>query len=363
MTRLTIIGHGGFDTTSEMYLVPPNTTIRFFSDAGSNLMLPAVWTGPGDRQKDPWTEGKNCRFDYEKVASALDMYKETEKPLEGGAVVYNMMLDPAGEATRKVAQELHDKGKWGGDLLMHPGGGTWKLCNGDASKCPTPKLNVAESRHDELASKGSVALTAFQRWLDDGATGELPEEIADFKARLADVPAEYLPYVATGVPAERWKHGCDGILGKNCGEGKDIFWVACSGFAVNQDDLDAIGLSEGLPKEMSATTDGPSLQWVPNDAALTRISELNAEKLKDTPAGQTVKVVVGGLLMLIGDGHEGDALTYVRRQGDISEGVITVTKAGAFSKGTLQFSGIKPGQQGLVEKSVKLFSEKKVTFA
>ena len=361
MARLVILGHGGFNTQSEMTLVPPNTTLRFFADAGSNLMLPFKVTGPALPDPPHWEEGTNWVFDYERVADVLSQFQETEKPLAAGAVVYNMLLQAPHPDSQRVANELHALGKWGGDLLMKPDAGQWTLCSGDASTCPTPKLHVAKSRHDELAAKGSLALTEFKRWFDDGATGELPEEIADFAPRLEDVPPEMLEYVGTGVPEDRWKHTCGGIL--DVGAGDDIFWVACSGFAVNQDDLDAIGLSEGLPSEMSATTAGPGRDWTPNDKMLDQITALNTQKVKDTPDGGSISIMVGGPLVLIGEGHAADPVNFVRRQGDFASGTLSVTKGGAFSKGKLEIEGIPGGQQELVVKSIALFSDKKVSFS
>ena len=363
MARMVVLGHGGFNTKSEMVLVPKNTTVTFFSDAGSNLLLPAVSTVAAGTAVDSWVEGVNCRFDYERVADVLDKFVQTETPLVAGKVVPNMMLEAAGADTQRVAQQLHDAGKWGGEMMINKTAGTWWLCYGDDKTCPTPKLHVAASRHDELVAKGDAAVKAFKTWLDDGASGDLPEEIADFGPRLADVPDHMRRYVADGVPEERWSHDCVGILGKDVGEGNDIVWVACSGFAVSQEDLKSIGLPEGLPSEITQNTSGPGLNWSPKDSDLDRIKALNEQKVKDLADKASIKIRVGGVLMLIGDGHEGDAENYVKRQGDASEGTITVKKGGAFSKGSLDVAGIPSGQQGLVEQSIALFSDKKVVFA
>lgn len=363
MARMVVLGHGGFNTKSEMVLVPKDTTVTFFSDAGSNLLLPAVSTVPEGTEVDSWVEGVNCRFDYERVADVLDQFTQTETPLVAGKVVPNMMLEAAGAETRKIARSLHDAGKWGGEMMINETDGKWWLCYGDETTCPTPKLHVAAKRHDELVAKGDAAVSAFKSWLDKGASGDLPDEIADFAPRLADVPDHMRPYVADGVPDDRWSHDCVGILGKDVGEGYDLVWVACSGFAVSQAELASIGLSEGLPSEITQDTSGPGLQWSPADADLDRIKNMNAQKVKDTPDGKTIKIRVGGLLMLIGDGHEGDAENYVRRQGDSSQGTITVKKGGAFTKGTVTVDGVPSGQQGLVEKSIGEFSDKNVVFA
>ena len=218
---------------------------KFFSDAGSNLELPANKVGD------------DLVFDYAKVADVLSHYKETESPLQAGAVVYNMLLQKVDPAEQKIAEDLDKAGKWGGEMLLNPTGANWNLCNGDEKTCPTPKLNVARSRHDELVAMGDAALTAFKDMLAAGSS-ELPPEIASFKARLDDVPEHYRQYVADGVPDSAWEHNCDGILKK--GTGKDIFWVACSGFVASKASLEAIGLAEGLPSQITAPTAGPGHQ-------------------------------------------------------------------------------------------------------
>ena len=350
MARLVVLGHGGFTRGSFETLVPPNTTLKFFSDAGSNLALPA-------KKVNGVVE-----FDYEKVADVLSLYKETETPLQAGGVVYNMELSKVDAVEQKIAQDLDKAGKWGGEMMLNPTSSNWKLCEGDEKTCPTPKLHVAKSRHDELVAMGDAAVTAFKDMLTAGSS-ELPPEIAGFKARLDDVPAHYHQYVADGVPDSAWEHKCEGILKK--GAGKDIFWIACSGFVANQASLDAIGLSEGLPSQITAPTAGPGRQetWKPDAAVLTRISDLNKQKVKDTPDGQSIAIVAGGDLVLIGEGHEANPTNFVKGQADVSEGTLTVTKGGAFSKGNVKIQGISTAKQGVVKDAIESFSDKKVTFA
>ena len=348
MARLVVLGHGGFSRGSFETLVPPNTTLKFFSDAGSNLELPANKVGD------------DLVFDYAKVADVLSHYKETESPLQAGAVVYNMLLQKVDPAEQKIAEDLDKAGKWGGEMLLNPTGANWNLCNGDEKTCPTPKLNVARSRHDELVAMGDAALTAFKDMLAAGSS-ELPPEIASFKARLDDVPEHYRQYVADGVPDSAWEHNCDGILKK--GTGKDIFWVACSGFVASKASLEAIGLAEGLPSQITAPTAGPGRNWKPDAEVLKRISDLNQQKVKDTPDGQSIAIVAGGNVVLIGEGHEANPTDFAKAQTDVSQGTLTVTKGGAFSKGGVKIQGISTAKQGVVKDAIESFSDKKVTFA
>jgi hypothetical protein len=102
--------------------------------------------------------------------------------------------------------------------------------------------------------------------------------------------------------------------------------------------------------------------WQPDDAALDRITAKNGENLKAAADGSAIAVSTGGLLTLVGDGHSGEAQVYVRRQGDLESGRVTITKGGAFSKGGLSVSGIS-AKRGLVEQALNAVSDKKVAFA
>jgi hypothetical protein len=64
----------------------------------------------------------------------------------------------------------------------------------------SPSLNVAANRHDELLAKGDNAVTVFKNWVQNEASGELPQEPGESAPRLADVPQELLEYVGTRVP-------------------------------------------------------------------------------------------------------------------------------------------------------------------
>lgn len=362
MTTAVIIGHGGFDTGSFEILIPTGTSIKFFSDAGSDLLLPTIRT-VNDGQ--PLQEGKNGHFDYAAVASIYKHFDQKNQPLTAGDVTYNMSIEPLGVESQQVAIDLHAAGKWEADeIYLKPDGGEWKLCEGDPTTCPTPKLNVAESRFNELAAKGSAAQEAFKKWVADGATGDLPAEIADFAPRLADVPPEMYDLVAEGVPADRWLHHCEGILGAKWGQGKELWWVSCSGFAVDEDTIrDIFGDESGgeLPGVIGTETVGPAAEIAPDDAALDAVTNLNRDNVKATEDGEVISVLSGGVLTLIGTGHEADWLSYVRRQGDFEEGSLKVKKGGAFSKGKVTVKGIS-GKQSLVKTMVESFSDKSVEF-
>ena len=102
--------------------------------------------------------------------------------------------------------------------------------------------------------------------------------------------------------------------------------------------------------------------WIPDDAAYKDISERNAKAIKDTDSGGSVAIVAGGAVVLIGPDHARRPADYVRRQTDVEEGLLTVTKGGAFSKGSIAVKGIS-AKQAIVKTEIVEFSDKKVTFA
>ena len=82
MAQIVFLGHGGFDPDSGTYpgevLIPPDTTLRFFSDAGQALVLPAT--------------GGNS--DYNKVVNVWEHFHEDEQPIPARWVTYNYGLSP-----------------------------------------------------------------------------------------------------------------------------------------------------------------------------------------------------------------------------------------------------------------------------
>jgi hypothetical protein len=362
MARNIIIGHGGFNTRSEMILVPPKTTITFLADAGSPLRLPAVAILPADQMPDGgWIEGVHCRFDYEKVANLLERYLEAEKPRKEYDVVYNMELHPLGADSLRVAQEIEARGGWGGNVVSTD---SWaRLCDGDERTCPTPMLNVADRNHGRLSALPAEKIEELRRWVEDGATGELPDGLADYAAPdLTDAEDLYYRYLLDGVPDEAWEHSCTGIFGKDQLAGQDLVWLSCSGFVVDPDQLTSIGLAGGLPTEVTKDTAGPGLNWLPTDEDLDRIAALNGQKVKDTPNGETVVIRVGGDLVLIGHDHGPNEENYIKAARDFGQGKLTVKKGGAFSKGTIHVDGLRSGQHDLVREAIGRFSDKKVEF-
>jgi hypothetical protein len=336
MTKHVVIGHGGFNPESGSYppeiLVGEGTTLQFFSEAGQALVLPTA------------------KGDYGKVADMWEQVAAEGAPIKGKGVAYNYKLTPDRTEKHRESAEAAD---WGsGTEVYYLKKGAEYLCEGSSSTCPTPVLNVAASRHDELLAKGDAAVQAFKKWMD--GEGSFPEEIADFEARLADLPPNYLEYVADGVPDERWQHHCDGVLGNF--KGDEIFWMACTSIMVDTPEMPALDLADQAGPGLS-----DSSAWVPSKSDKKEIRELNAKNLKATPDGGHVSVAAGGDLVIIGADHNDDVNAYLRRQKDLEQGQITLTKGGAFSHGRLELTGIS-AKQDLVEKEIGEVSDKKVKF-
>jgi hypothetical protein len=83
MSRIVFLGHGSFNPTSgsdtAVVLVPPGTSLKFFSDGGQGLALPATEAG---------------KSDYKEVVKVWDHFKEAEAPIAEGGVTYNFRLEP-----------------------------------------------------------------------------------------------------------------------------------------------------------------------------------------------------------------------------------------------------------------------------
>jgi hypothetical protein len=296
MTTYVILGHGGFDQESDRYppeiLIPVDTTMKFWSEAGQTLML-------------PYTDYKGkSGSDYAKVAPMFDKLKQAQPPLGATTRTYNWKLYPDDiEAERTAAKAAN----WGGaELIMIESGNMW-LCMDTEGKCPTPAT------------------------LDDPTALENPE---------------------------RYKHHCQGILGKYGGNSNEIHWVACTSFEIDVPEL---------PPLVTSAATGPGLRedknWQPNDKALTQAQKLNEKNVKATKGGANIAVVAGGQMVLIGSGHDDDHANYVRRQADKEEGIINVTKSSPFVKGAgkLDVKGIT-AKQALVKKALNDFSDKDVEF-
>lgn len=305
MATYVVLGHGGFNPEASQYppevLVPPDTMLKFYADAGSALQIPAK------------RRGGELDSDYAKVAPAWQQIQEKGAGKEGEAalgtqkVTYNYALYPDDHAEEREAAKAAD---WGGaQLIMIESGKKW-LCMGTAETCPTPAL---------LTSTDESVLTA-----------------------------------------DRWKHHCAGILGESDQggyAGNEIHWVACSSFEIVRPDL---------PSLVTASTAGPGLNvaadWVPNDAALDSVMKQNRQNVTNLADKAQVALAAGGVLVLIGEDHNPQPASYVDRQGNKEEGIMTFKKGGVFSKAGVDVKGITKNR-GLVEKILgELLPDKSVTF-
>lgn len=131
--------------------------------------------------------------------------------------------------------------------------------------------------------------------------------------------------------------------------------------------IDAIAALPGLAAAKKSYEDGMKAfadsTWSPDNTALDQMNITNGANVKGVGDGDSLAIMVGGTMALIGPGHDLKAVNYVERQGDFERGTISVTKGGPFSKGGIKVAGLSAGKQGLVEMVVKEFSAKPVTFA
>ena len=139
MTTYVIVGHGSFNQELTQYppvvLVPPNTTLKFYAEAGEALFLPV------DDDNDT---------DYvDEVAPAWQQLKERTEPVPEQGVVYNLSLVPDDSEEEHEAAENAD---WQGAEVIHLESGRIWLCE-DAETCPTPELNVLKKTQDVAADR------------------------------------------------------------------------------------------------------------------------------------------------------------------------------------------------------------------
>jgi hypothetical protein len=171
MASYVFLGHGAFDRQSGVgppeVLVPSKTTLRFFSDSGQVLDIPATDEGTTD---------------YNEVVNLWQHFQEDRAPIPPRWVTYNFALSPeTSDEERELALSLD----WGATVVSPPvGSEKLYLCTGTADSCPTPALNVQQRNH-EAGREGAAA-----------------------------------------VPDKRWYHDCDGILDLYAGH--DLFWIACT---------------------------------------------------------------------------------------------------------------------------------------
>jgi len=293
MTTYIFLGHGGYNEEGTdghplQILIPPDTSLKFYSDAGQALLLPNLVDDT----------------DYEKVAPAWQQLKDRGNPLTATMPTYNYALYPE---TSEEANQSAMRADWNGATPIWVTEKTY-LCAGTPQTCPTSEL-----------------------------IGGTEEEVTN---------------------PERWKHNCTGILGRYGGNNNELHWAACTSFEIARHDLPALDTAAVLgPGAGSVKAD-----WIPDDNAYREISNKNAANIKATDNKASASIAVGGVLVLIGEDHDPEPVSYIRRQANMEEGTLTVTKGGAFSAGSIEVKGVSSKNQDLVRASIGEFSDKKVTF-
>jgi hypothetical protein len=108
--------------------------------------------------------------------------------------------------------------------------------------------------------------------------------------------------------------------------------------------------------------DEAAATWVPNEAELAAVAEINQAAIKATDDGESVAYEVAGFVLLVGAGHGAEWYSWAQQQPDHAAGTITVTKGGVFSSGRLEVDSCPPAKQGVVESALGAFSDKDVKF-
>ena len=99
-----------------------------------------------------------------------------------------------------------------------------------------------------------------------------------------------------------------------------------------------------------------SESWVPDDNAKEAAQERN---LKNVPVDGTAPVYVGGIVMLVGDGHDVKVEAYVDRQAERERGKIVTTKS-PFK--LIKVSGISKNQELVGQWLKQIVPDRKVKF-
>ena len=306
MAKKVIVGHGGFSPGGKMVLVPSETSVTFYSDAGTDLSLPVKPTGPIG---SGWVEGVNCDFEYEKIKDIIDNGYKSQNVVLNGGVVENFLLQPLGAGSAATAKKID---WWGEKAVVPESGEELRLCT-DPDNCPRPELR-----------------DLMQKFLDsDGKEGRFVEE-------------------------DEYEHHCKGLLATYAGY--DIHWVSCTGFTG-----DKSALGGAVPDQDGKMAEAIHTAWSPDDAAFAQVVEKNQAAVKGLADKESIDIAVGGVLLLVAADHDEKVMQYVQRQKDYETGKATV-KRSPFGAGSLVITNISPAKKGLIEKSVAEFSDKTVKF-
>lgn len=140
MAVYVFLGHGGFDQKGTPgypteVLIPPDTSLKFYADAGQTLLLPSP-------------SATNPNSGYERVAPVFDQVKDRGSPLTATMTTYNYCLYP--DDSEKYRQSAR-RADWRGATPVFLPAGERYLCQGTPQTCPTPSPDCRwqRSRHQQ----------------------------------------------------------------------------------------------------------------------------------------------------------------------------------------------------------------------
>jgi hypothetical protein len=396
-------GHGLRDRGEEKTFVPDGTTVKWYSDVDQYLITAngfvAVSSGAFGNPNDQQGPGNGTQVEVFNYRVAPDLEKRDYVALlnrDGhdlkfvGAEVNEGYLcnDVAGcrargsHACDGVFGLVHDQeliilacrgvagmrnaataayGRDAADPLASITRDTSVFVQGFARRVMTDPIS-AEREFDNLSDPVKILLTGWDtisawesiRWAADaGRKGDVSGLFTQLQSQLNNADGErfltvtyYLQGLETGAQAD-----------------PELFFNTLAAHPGNLTaKIATLGPIVAVKTQLDKKKAAFARSWVPNDTAFAAITQINSQNVKSSRDGKTMTIVAGGVLVLIGPGHNQQAVNYVKTQGDEEHGTLTVTKGSAFSKGGLAVTGIS-AKQPVVKLMISKFSEKSVTFA
>lgn len=405
-------GHGTRDRGEEKTFVPQGSTVKWYSEVDENLMTangflaisggsfsaPVESFGPGDGvtvevynygvfedlvkrdyvailndEKNELLfigaeikEGHLCN-DLEGCKNAGEHKCDGVLGIVGAnkeiAIMVCRGLPGSSTGTKQFGGDADDPLADFGDQLQEFVNGLWQNIFSNPEEAekgfdslPTASLAIIGK------SYGFVDGWKAVRWAADaGRNGDIPSMWDQMRGATADDTTKAL----LGIP--RYKEGI--IAGAKANP--DAFFKRLDAGSGPLDaqirtiaELDTV--RQERQKALEAARDHVDAQrrdgdWHPTDKDYEGVISTNGANVKASAGGNRLKVLAGGVLVLIGSGHDAKHTTYVQRQADLEDGWVTVKKGGAFSKGTLTVTGIS-AKQGVVKSQIGEFSDKSVVF-
>jgi hypothetical protein len=396
-------GHGTRDRGDENTFVPDGMTVKWYSDMDQNLFtrngFVAVSSGAYGSPNDQQGPGKGTEVEVLNYGVAADLEKAD----------FVSLLNHDGHDLKFIGSDI-DPGHLCNDVAGCLANGSHK-CDGVFGKVQGPELIILVCRG--IAGMQNLGTLAYGNDAAD-PLAEINDDTSAFIGKfigkvLADAPAAEREFdglsdpvkiimttdmTVTGWQAVRWaadagRNGdisslftqlkselnntyaeqflalpsyLEGLEAGAKADPEQFFRALDSNAGSLATKIAALGPIAAVKTDLDNRQKFAEDTWSPDDTALAAVTQRNSDNVKATADGASAPIIAGGVLALIGAGHDPRVVGYVRRQGDLEEGSVTVSKGGAFSKGDIEVKGIS-AKEALVKTLIEEFSDKKVTFA